>query len=281
MLLRLRLPRFAAFLLAAACLSPGESRAGDGWPSSVQASYDVNFNGLNVGTYDFQSSQEGQSYRLASNAKLSLLLGALRWTGTTHSSGKLAGDTAKPQAFGFDYKAQSKSGSTQMAFTDDTVTQVLHSPPPKIKEGIVPVEAQHLKGVLDPLTAVMALSRGGSTANPCSKRIPVYDGYQRFDLVLTPKGQTAIDDPQAPGHTTTGFVCRVRYVPIAGHKADENTKYMAHNNDIEIILRAVPASNIFIPQQVTIPTIAGAATLVARRVQVAINGRQQLALVND
>jgi hypothetical protein len=270
----------AAMLLATgiAVTSPTNARAADGWPASVQASYDVNFNGINVGTYDFKSTQDGQSYKLASNAKLSLLLGALSWTGVTHANGKLAGETAKPQAFGFEYQAQSKIGSTQMAFTDDTVTQVLHTPPPKTKENVVPVQAQHLKGVLDPLSAVLAISRG-AVGNPCGRRVPIYDGHQRFDLVLSAKGQIQISDRS--GQPATGYVCRVRYVPIAGHKADDSTKYMSQSNDIEIILRPMAGTNIFIPHQVTIPTMAGSATLVARRVNITTNSRQQIALTSD
>jgi hypothetical protein len=265
---------------AATLLSPSRSDAGDIWPDNLQASYDVNFNGLNVGTYDFRSSNEGQSYKLDSNARLSLLLGVISWTGITHASGKLSGETAKPQIFGFEYQAQSKSGGTQMAFTDDTVTQVLHTPPPRPKDDVVPVQAQHLKGVLDPLSAVLALSRG-TAGNPCGRRIPIYDGYQRFDLVLSIKGHIQIADRAAGGEPGVGYVCRVRYVPIAGHKPDDQTKYMSQSNDIEIILRSMPGTSIFIPHQVTIPTMAGSATLVARRVQVTTNGRQQLALVNE
>jgi hypothetical protein len=56
---------------------------------------------------------------------------------------------------------------------------------------------------------------------------------------------------------------------------------MSQSNDIEIILRPMAGTNIFIPHQVTIPTMAGSATLVARRVNITTNSRQQIALVND
>ena len=276
----LRFARAGLSLLAAATfLSPTPSRAADTWPSRVVASYEVNFNGINVGTYDFSSTQEGATYKLASQARLSLLLGAFQWSGNTQSSGRIAGDAVKPNAFEFDFKAQSKTGSTVMNFTDDTVTQVLHNPMPKDREGIVPVQTQHLKGVLDPLTAVMAMSRGTS-GNPCGRRIPIYDGHQRFDLLLSPKGQVQLEARSAAGQPGVGYVCRIRYIPIAGYKPDDGTKYMAQNNDIEIILRPVPGANIFIPHQLTIPTIAGNATLVSRRVTVTTNSQQQIALVN-
>ena len=261
------------------CLSPVRSHAADGWPSAVKALYDVNFNGINVGSYEFNSTQDGHSYKLTSNAELSLLLGALHWTGITEASGHLAGEVAKPQKFGFEYKAQSKVGSTHMSFTDDTVTQVLQNPPPKTKEGLVPVLPQHLKNVLDPLSAVLAVSRG-SNLNPCTRRIPIYDGTQRFDLMLSPKGQVSFQDNKAGGQQTAGFVCRVRYVPIAGYKPDDSTRYLAQNNDIELVLRPMPGANIFVPQSVTIPTMAGNATLVARRVNVVTNNQVQLAFSN-
>lgn len=260
-------------------LSPAPSEAADGFPAEVKAAYDVNFNGINIGTYEFAASQNGHSYKLTSNAKLSLLLGALTWTGATEASGQVAGDRAKPAKYGFEYQAQSKFGSTHMSFTDDTVTQVLQSPPPKTKEGLVPVLPQHLKGVLDPLTAVLALSRG-SVDNPCSRRLAVYDGTQRFDILLQPKGQIALQDARPSGQPATGIVCRVRYVPISGYKPDDATRYLAQSNDIELVLRPLPSANVFVPYSVTIPTIAGNATLVARRVNVVTNGQIQIALSN-
>ncbi len=259
------------------CVSPLPAKAAESWPTAVNATYDVNFNGLNVGTYDFSSTREGHNYKLNSNAQLSLLLGALRWSGATEASGHIAGDVAKPAKFGFEFKAQSKAGSTQMSFTDDTVTQVLHNPQPKIKEGVIPVQTQHLKGVFDPLTAVMAMTHG-NVGNPCSRRIPIYDGTQRFDIVLSPKGQVPMQEGRSNGQSSPGYACRVKYIPIAGYKPDDGTKYLAQNNDIEIVLRPLPSANTFVPYRVTIPTIAGNATLVARRVNVVINGQQQIAV---
>ena len=52
----------------------------------------------------------------------------------------------------------------------------------------MPLREQHLKGVLDPLSAIMVLSRG-SSANPCDRRLPIFDGKERFDLVFSYKGE--------------------------------------------------------------------------------------------
>jgi hypothetical protein len=248
------------------------------WPARVHASYDIDFNGLSVGTFDFTSSNDGQTYSLSGNGKLSLLLGAFRWQGETRTTGKLSGDITKPQNFAFGYKGSTKSGSTRMSFANDTVTSVLHEPPSPPKPGTVPVLPEHLKGVLDPLTAMMAVS--GASLNPCSRRIPIYDGKARFDLVLSPRGMVDLREQRPSGQPGQGHVCRVKYIPIAGHKADEESKFMAATDGIELILRPIPSANVFVPYKITVPTGAGPATLTSRRVDIVTSQHQQIALVH-
>ena len=258
-------------------IAPTAPRADDLWPSQVQASYDVDFNGINVGTYDFSSTREGHAYHLQSTARLSLLLGALHWTGDSEASGQLAGDAAKPKTFTYNYRSQAKSGAVRMAFDKDEITQVLLDPPSKFKPNSIPVQPAHLKNVLDPLTAALAIS-SPIVGDPCARRIPIYDGAQRFDLVLSHKGQIAITDRKPTGQPTLGHVCRVKYQPISGYRPDDWTMYMARNNDMEIILRPLAGSAIFIPYQVNVPTMLGRATITARRVLVTTNSHEQIAL---
>jgi Protein of unknown function (DUF3108) len=264
-------------LLIAVATPMSATQAAEGWPARVQATYDVDFNGLNVGTFDFVSSQDGANYSLSGTGKLSLLLGAFKWKGDTQAAGRIAADGPKPQSFNFTFGGTSKAGSTRLSYTADTVTSVLHDPPAKIREGVIPVQAQHLKAVLDPLSAILALTKG-TTGNPCQRRIPVYDGKARFDLLLSPRGQVQLSEKRPSGQPGTGYVCRVKYVPIAGHKADEETKYMSGSDGIEIVLRPIPSANIFVPYKITIPTVAGPATLTSRTVSITTAGQQQIAL---
>jgi hypothetical protein len=266
-------------LAALAGLTPTTARAAEAWPAQVHAVYEVQFNGFNVGTFEFSSTAEGTNYTLAGNASLSALAGLFKWQGQTRSAGKITAETIKPASFAMDYKGTSKSGSTRMAFADDTVTSVLHDPPPKDKPGIVPVTPAHLKGVLDPMTAIMTLSRGTS-ANPCGRRLPIYDGKQRFDLMLTYRGQMEVAEARPSGQPGLAHVCRVRYVPIAGHKIDQETRYMTGNNQIEIALRPIPSANVFVPYDVKIPTMAGSARLVAKKITITTGSKQQIALVH-
>jgi hypothetical protein len=68
-------------------------------------------------------------------------------------------------------------------------------------------------------------------------------------------------------------------LPIAGHKIDGDTKFMAANDAIEVALRPVPSANVFVPYQISIPTMAGSATIVSKRVEIVSPGKPQIAML--
>jgi hypothetical protein len=109
--------------------------------------------------------------------------------------------------------------------------------------------------------------------------LPVFDGKQRFDLVFTYLRQQAVAEARPSGQPGVAFVCRVRYVPIAGHKMNADTRHMATTDGIEVWLRPVPSAALFVPYQITIPTAAGTATLTSERVNI-VTRSEQIALVN-
>jgi hypothetical protein len=267
-----------AGIVAFATGGVASSRAAD-WPANVRAVYDINFNGFNVGAFEFRSQSEEESYTLTGNAQLSLLLGAFTWMGETRAFGLIANHMPQPAAFAFDFKANSKVGSTKMDFADGIVADVKHSPPPVPKPGTVPLRQQHLKGVLDPLSAIMVVARG-SNPNPCDRRLPIFDGKERFDLVLSYKGQMKVNEQQPSGQPAIAHVCRVKYQPIAGHKVDTENSFMATTDAIEVALRPIPSANVLIPYQITIPTLVGYATLVSKRVEIETPGKPQIALLH-
>jgi hypothetical protein len=266
---------FACLVVGSAVLP---SRA-DAWPATVRAVYDVNFNGFNVGTFEFLSQAEEQSYTLTGNAQLSLLLGAFTWIGETRAFGLMASPAPKPAAFSFDFKANSKSGSTRMDFANGKVFDIKHSPPAEPKPDAVPLREQHLKGVLDPLSAILVIARY-SNPDPCDHRLPIFDGKERFDLVLTYKGQMKVVEQQPSGQPAIAHVCRVKYQPIAGHRIDAESSYLATTDAIEVSLRPIPSASVLIPYQITIPTMIGYATITSKRVEIQSPGLPQIALLH-
>jgi Protein of unknown function (DUF3108) len=270
----------AGLSLSLAAIAAGpQTAAAEAWPANVRAVYDINFNGFNVGTFEFQSQAEQQSYTLLGNARLSVLLGAFTWDGETRSFGLIVKQEPKPASFTFDFRSNLRVGSTKLGFANGAVTNIAHLPPEPPKPDVIPLREQHLKGVVDPLSAIMVISRGPS-ANPCDRRIPIFDGKERFDLVFSYKRDMRVVEQAPSGQPEVAHVCRVKYLPIAGHKADSDTSFMAANNEIEVALRPIPSANVFIPYQITIPTMAGSATIVSKRVEIVSPGKPQIALLH-
>ena len=271
--------RVAVFALPAV-LNSGQAAASDPWPHEVQAVYKVRFNGFDVGTFEFSSTVNAQTYTLTGHAQLSALLGALTWKGETRTAGTLAANAPKPAGYTFDFNGIGKTGSIRMNFAGDHVANVSHAPPLPPQTDTVPVRDAHLKGVLDPLSAVMALARtANSGADPCKRKLSIFDGRQRFDLVLSFAREERIVEAKPSGQPDMALVCRVQYFPVAGHKVNEETQHMATTNGIEIALRPVPSVNLFVPHQITVPTIAGSATLTSQWVQITTQRNEQIALV--
>jgi len=266
-----------AFAPLVTAVSPAGAEPRDAWPAQVRALYRIDFNSFDIGTFEFDVGISGRHYTAKGNAQLSALLGAFKWRGLTQSTGTLAGDAPKPADYLFDYAGSSRSGVIKMGFAGNGVTSLTHTPTPPAHSDEIPVREAHLKSVLDPLSAVMALSRS-TTENPCNRRLAVFDGKQRFDLVLTFNRQETITEARPSGQPGIAFVCRVRYEPIAGHRPSDETKALAMSAGIEVSLRPVPSAKMFIPHQITIPTGVGPATLTSLRVDIVTPRNEQIAL---
>ena len=272
---------FGAVLGIAAISNLSHSAAAQGaepWPAEVQANYRIQFSGFEVGQFTFNSSVHERTYAISANADISALLGVVRWNGVTRVSGALAGNGPRPAGFSFDFRGSSKSGSIRMAFGNGAVKAVDVSPAMPDPPGTVPVQPAHMRGVLDPLSAILSLSRPRD-GNPCSQRLAVFDGKTRFDLVFSLKGEMPIADAKPGAQAEMLTLCQVRVNPVAGHVEDEKSAQLRRNTGIEVAFRAIPSAGLFVPHRITVPTFAGSAELVAQSLTIRTH-REQIALVN-
>lgn len=281
-----RVPRISLALCAAATLlglsgsASAPKAAGDrAWPAQVAAVYKINFNGFDIGRFSFSQQTGAGGYKLSGDARISALLGAFKWQGVSQASGGIRGEAAEPSAYVFDYASSAKSGSIRMGFRESDVVSASVNPPSPDDEDLVPLERRHLTDVLDPLSAVLAVTRA-TGAEPCRQRLPVFDGKQRFDLVLSPRGERPLAERKPSGQPGMVHVCGVRYQPIAGYKRGSDQEAAARKMDIEMTLRPVPSANLLVPTSVTIPAIVGTVVLSLERIDIRTPGSDQIALVN-
>jgi hypothetical protein len=270
---RLALPVVAATLIAAA---PAFGRAADDdWPTAVTASYKLFFAGFEVGRYNFRSTTEGAHYSTKGSASVSALFGAFKWRGGIESSGTLDAATPRPAAYKLDFRSKKKRGLVELGFDNGAVKFVNLVPNKPPRPDAVPVKPEQLSGVFDPMSSILAMTHASDT-DPCDRTIPIFDGKARFNLALSPMGRRRIADSN--GKPLDLKVCRVKYVPISGHKPKDFVKPWVDYDGIEIALRPVPKANIYVPYQVTIPTTIGAAEMLADRVNITASNNTRIAL---
>jgi uncharacterized protein DUF3108 len=249
---------------------PGETSSGS-LPSRVVAVYRVEFGLLgDIGFFKFTSDLEGDNYTLSAHARIDTAV--FDYSGKMSSTGSIRAEDAKPtrHKFGWRQKAflgKKKKKSLSIDFDRTGATDVKFVPHEdrSNKKGIVHVTDEDLRNVLDPLSGVLALSVG-DMERPCDRRLPIFDGKQRFDLVFS----------QARRKRGGNAVCNVRLIAISGHKKGEGADSIINGN-IEVELRPVPKANILVPYRVTVPTIVGSAVLASKKVDITLPDRKRIA----
>lgn len=259
-----------ALALPTSLLAAPKGPANEVWPASVKAVYRISFGIFgDIGFYRFKSQLKDGKYNLDGVAKIETTV--LDYSAVMRSSGTFVAAELSPDSHMFRFKqdpliGKKKQSNLNMTFDDTGVNQVTFAPKKKKKKPSkrnVPVTEQQLENVLDPLSAIMAVSLD-ETGDPCRRNLSVFDGKHRFDLIFTPKGKAS-----------RNLVCRVRFVPISGHRKGEESSVITGN--AEVTLRRVPKANIVIPSRVMVPTVAGNAVLESDKVVITMPDRKRIA----
>lgn len=245
-------------------------------PTRIQAHYGISLNGFDLGSLDFAAETAATGYKVTSDVNISALFGAFTWRGVTNSSGIISQSAFKPRDYRFEYTSTTSNGSVEMGFDGKAVNRLAVEPLAHSAPDTVPLERSHLAGVIDPLSAIMTLTRTDA-AKPCGKKLAIFDGKQRFDLSLSFVRQ----EPTADGHLAQATVCRIKYTPIAGYRNNDETRALAQNTGIEISFRPIPAARLMVPHKVVIPTMAGDAVLSAEHIKISTPDRDKIAAASD
>lgn len=242
----------------------------------VSADYEVRFLGSKIGTFNFKSNVEGRKYTLTSSSWVKVFFGAFKWNSQSTSQGVL-GKQARPKSFNFNYQIKKKRKRAELRFARGNVVGLKNTPPVHYSGKYVPIKPKHLVGVVDPMTAIMQMTQARK-GDPCRHSAEIFDGKRRLRLRLAPKGRVRIRDRQASGQPAFGYVCQIRYTPIAGHKISNNVNHLARLKDMEIVLRPVPSANLLVPYQINIPTLMGSVSISAKSIIVDNGNNPRIAM---
>jgi len=187
------------------------------------------------------------------------------------SEGRIAGRVT-PTAAAIDTRGGSYYRlSLRMALRGGTVFYDKVEPPlpPRPR---VPLTQADRQGVVDPVSALLMPTHGGDLSPAmCERTLPVFEGTERFDIVLTylrtEKVQTA------KGYRGPVLVCGARYKAIAGHRPGaKQVTYMEHNKSIEAWLAPVPKTHMLLPWRISVGTMVGTLVIEADRFGIAGDG---------
>lgn len=247
----------------------------------VTANYNINFNGMNIGQIKFWSDQDPKEYRIKARASISLLAGILfDWQGDTSSSGQVMAKLPRPYAYSFGYRTSDKRESIDVRFANNIVEEIAVNPPQRESGARIPVTRKHMRNVVDPLSAIVMLTNGGSNKSGtevCSRRLPIFDGKARYDLKLSYKGSKRVTTDHYKGQA---YICKVKFLPIAGHKpGDEDSNYAAQTEAMEVWMIPLPKADLYVPYYIYVPTPVGSATLTSAGFEVETSGDARRALI--
>lgn len=244
----------------------------------IEATYRVDWAGMNLGEFTLDATVKGAAYEIEAKGDFSVLAGLVyRASGKTTSTGKLTNNGPRPSRFTLTYKGGDKQETRLMRFTGGTVKVSITPPKKQNPRNRIPVTKEQLEKALDPLTAAFLYARYDGPRgdlNVCRQTVPVYDGTQRFDIVLTPKRADRLDASKGPaGLSGPIAICHVKFKPIGGYRPDHpGVKFMSETDEIEVSLVPLPRTPLYVPYQVFVPTAWGQGSVTLTEIKMNVDG---------
>jgi len=253
---------------------------------SSKVTYAITFAGVRLGTFRFAATNERGRYRVKGKAKISALFGAVKYNAHMSASGSTTTGRPVPNHYvqsvtskrNLVFKTKKKTKRVDIRYSGGDVKSTKRSHRLKTR-GRAAFLDEHFRDVLDPAAAVLAMTFADGK-RPCQQRLPVYNGRQRFDLVLTLKRRITLKGARLKRSGNRGVVCGVRYIPIAGHRLNDKERADLENRrDIEIVMQRAAGTASYVPLEVRVPTRAGVGLMRAEEVALETQAAVRIALI--
>ena len=228
---------------------------------TLHAEYGVSLIGLPIGVANVTAQVTPSSYNVDAHGKLSGLASLVSDSrGASTGKGAIYGGRIVPASFATTASNSKMTRTVRMALSNNTVVGVDIAPPFEDKPDRIPLTQHDQQNVVDPVGAFIVPGPSDAPATSpaaCNRKIPIFDGYTRFDVDLSYVGERTV---KAKGYSGPVAICAVRYTPISGHRRDRPaTKFMAENRDMEIWLAPVGATKVLWPFRISVRTMVGMA----------------------
>lgn len=255
------LPRLLLAAAALMCAAAAEA-------ANLKVDYAITLAGLTLGNADLDGTFDDSRYDMKLSGRLTGFAGALSGgsKGGATARGTVSGTRLVPGGFSAVGKSGSSTRTVQMGVANGNVTGIEIEPPFEFRPDRVPLTEASKRNIIDPLSGLVAVAvnRGKlDEAANCNRTVPVFDGTQRFNVVLSYAGTRLV---RKPGFTGNVLVCAIRYVPVAGHRPERPAvKFMTENRDMSVWLAPVEGTRMLVPIRISIETMIGTSVVEARK----------------
>jgi Protein of unknown function (DUF3108) len=232
----------------------------------LHATYRVSLIGLPIGTVNLYADLSPTSYSIAGDAKLTgLAKFVTNARGASAGKGAIVQGHVSPASFATIASSSNMTRTIRRALASNAVTAIDISPPFQDKPDRVPLGPNDKRDVVDPVGAVILPAPPSEpllSPAACNRKVPIFDGYTRFDIDLSYVGERTVS---AKGYDGPVVICAARYVPISGHSRDRPaTKFMADNKDLEVWLAPIASDHVLFPFRVSVRTMIGTTVVEAQ-----------------
>ncbi|WP_245259507.1 DUF3108 domain-containing protein [Methylobacterium sp. 10] len=232
-------------------------------PQRFSITYRLSFLDLPVGEAILAVDQAGGRYAYDLKAGLRGLAGVFfEGSGTASAVGERSRTGALTGTFRSESLYGRKPVQVSMILSGGRAHDESVEPPPTPTPDRIPVAPQDKVGVVDPLT-MLAIPLGAAPLDAalCERRIPVFNGVARADIVLSRGVLVTVQEGPYRG---PALDCRVRWVPVAGHRpTGSSVRRMAENDDIRVRFAPAPGGAMLLPLTISLATGWGQAGIEA------------------
>lgn len=245
--------------ISALCAGPALAAGGASGEAPTGPSGSLNLamtlfaGGVSLGKVDMDAKFTGDKYHVVSNLETSGVVNVF-WQSQIQatSSGKLDKKGMQPGMYQSFYTGHSaKNQEVSLTYENGDPVRLYANPSYPLTG--YEVKPEEKKGTFDPLSAVLNIAAGvgAEPGNPCSAKVPVYDGRRRYSVAMTKVKPVTItmDNGLYKG---PAMLCSIEYKQISGYKPRvlRDTNFPTINAWVGVFSSTATGRNYTIPLRV-------------------------------
>lgn len=217
-------PLSAGLLAALLSLAPLPALA-QNW----QLTYRVHVGGVAVLDARAQLALTGDRYSVAVDAATDGFLGRMfPWQTHSQSDGAVRPDGLAPARHTQVSTFRGKPRNVTLEYDGRGNVRAEVTPPPQDDDRELVPESLR-RTTQDPLSGVLTVLFAGLRGEGCGRKVPVYDGRRRYDMLFSDQGMQQVGQSRYSIFSGPARQCRVSYTPIAGYNRASGGAFWQRN----------------------------------------------------